>query len=110
MELNVFTSKHGTRVVTASQLHSALQLPTHHYGRNVRRWLKDVYELSDGIRRPEILRDFGSRPRPADPIEDYYFTLELAKLIALRTNSKHKIKVAHFLDRESKAAGQLCLF
>jgi len=110
MDLNIIVSKHGTQVVTATQLHMALQLPTHHYARNLRRWLKDVYEFPDGIRRAEALRDFARRPRPGEPIEDYYLSIDLAKLIALRTNSKEKVKVAKYLDRMSKRAEQLSLF
>ncbi len=110
MHLEVIVSKQGTRVVTASQLHTVLALPAHHYGRNVRRWLKDVYEFSDGIRRPEALRDFARRPRPDEPLEDYYLTLELAKLAALRTNSKQKAKVARQLGLLGAKAEQLSLF
>lgn len=98
MELEVLESRHGTKVVTASNLHQALKLPAHHYSANVRKWLKDLYEFQDGIRRPHSLRDFAKRPRPGDPIEDFYITLELAKLIALRTNSKQKLKYARLLE------------
>lgn len=110
MDINVIVSKHGTQVVTATQLHMALQLPTPHYPRNLRRWLKDAYEFSDGIRRAEALRDFARRPRPGEPIEDYYLSVDLAKLIALRTNSKEKVKVAKYLEQKSKRAEQLSLF
>ena len=98
MQLEVLESKHGTKVVTASNLHAALSLPVRQYGALVRRWLKDAYELSDGIRRPQPYRDFAKRPRPGEPIEDFFLTLELAKLIALRTNSKDKLKYARLLD------------
>ncbi len=99
MQLNVLTSKKGTKVVTATNLHLALGLPNHHYGLNVRRWLRDTYELPDGIRRPEPLRDFARRPMPDQPlIEDYYLTLDLAKQIALQSKSKEKVKFARFLS------------
>ena len=98
MELEIFESKKGTKVVTASNLHLALGLANHQYGFNTRRWLRDAYEFSDGIRRPETLRDFSTRSRPGQPVDDYYLTLELAKLIALRTNSKEKLKYARFLS------------
>ena len=109
MELEVFESKKGTKVVTASSLHAALKLPVRQYGAMVRRWIKDVYEFSDGIRRPQPYRDFAKRPRPADPIEDFFLTLELAKLIALRSNSKNKLKFAKLLDVVAHN-GQLNLF
>jgi hypothetical protein len=98
MKLEVFESKHGTKVVTASNLHAALKLPIRQYGAQVRRWLRDAYEFADGIRRPQPYRDFAKRPRPGEPIEDFFLTLELAKLIALRTNSKDKLKYARLLD------------
>ena len=68
MKLEVFESKHGTKVVTASNLHAALKLPTRQYGALVRRWLRDAYEFADGIRRPQPYRDFAKRPRPGEPI------------------------------------------
>ena len=109
MKLEVFESKHGTKVVTASNLHAALKLPTRQYGALVRRWLRDAYEFADGIRRPQPYRDFAKRPRPGEPIEDFFLTLELAKLIALRTNSKDKLKFARLLDTFLHN-GQMSLF
>ncbi len=85
-------------MVTATNLHAVLQLPVRQYGAQIRKWLRDVYEFEDGIRRPQMYRDYAKRPRPGEPIEDYYLTLELAKLIALRTNSKSKLKYARLLD------------
>ena len=109
MELEVLESKHGTKVVTASNLHRVLGLPAHHYSSNARKWLKEPYEFRDGIRRPQPLRDFAKRPRPGEPIEDFFLTLELAKLIALRTNSKQKLKYARLLDLFENN-GQMNLF
>lgn len=110
MELEVLQSRKGTKVVSATSLHTALRLPTHHYGTSVRRWLRDLYEFGDGgIRKPQPLRDFAKRPRPGEPIEDFYLTLELAKLIALRTNSKVKLKYARILDAVAHN-GQMNLF
>lgn len=96
-------------MVTAANLHAALRLPVRQYGALVRRWLKDVYQFDDGIRRPQLYRDFARRPRPGEPIEDFYVTLELAKLIALRTNSKEKMKYARLLDTFAHN-GQMSLF
>lgn len=109
MELEIFESKKGTKVVTASSLHAALKLPVRQYGTQVRRWVRDIYEFPDGIRRPQPYRDFAKRPRPGDPIEDFFITLELAKLIALRSNSKNKLKYARLLDTVANN-GQLNLF
>jgi hypothetical protein len=108
-QLEVFESKKGTKVVAASNLHASLKLPVRQYGAQIRRWLKDVYEFGDGIRRPQAYRDYAKRPRPGEPLEDFYLTLELAKLIALRTNSKEKLKYARLLDVFANN-GQMNLF
>ena len=109
MELEVLESKHGTKVITASNLHQVLRLPAHHYSANARKWMKDLYEFREGIRRPQPLRDFARRPRPGEPMEDFYLTLELAKLIVLRSNSKQKLKYARLLDLVAHN-GQMNLF
>lgn len=110
MELEILQSKKGTKVVAASNLHHVLKLPSAQYSANLRRWLKDLYEFSDGgIRKPQSLRDFARRPRPGEPFEDFYLTLELAKLIALRTHSKVKLKYARLLDAVAHN-GQMNLF
>jgi hypothetical protein len=109
MELAIFESKHGTKVVTATNLYQVLRLPASQYGVMVRRWVRDWYEFKDGIRRPQPLRDFAKRPRPGEPIEDFFITLEFAKLIVLRTNSKDKLKYAKLLDTAAKN-GQMDLF
>jgi hypothetical protein len=109
MQLEVLESKKGTKVVTATNLHAALKLPVRQYGAQVRRWLRDAYELSDGIRRPQPYRDFAKRPRPGEPIEDFYLTLELAKSITLRSNSKDKLKFARLLELYQNN-GQMSLF
>lgn len=109
MDLLIFESKYGTKVVAVSNLYETLKLPTAQYGTQVRKWLKDLYEFREGIRRPQPLRDFAKRPRPGEPVEDFFITLELAKLIALRTNSKQKLKYARLLDLASQN-GQMDLF
>jgi hypothetical protein len=110
MPLEILESKKGTKVVTASNLHAALRLPVRQYGAQVRRWLRDAYEFGDGgIRRPQMYRDYAKRPRPGEPLEDFFLTLELAKLIALRSNSKEKMKFARLLDAIAHN-GQLSLF
>jgi hypothetical protein len=110
MELEVLQSRKGTKVVAATNLYEVLQLPRQQYGTHVRRWLRDLYEFGDGgIRKPQPLRDFAKRPRPGEPIEDFYLTLELAKLIALRTTSKVKLRYARLLDAADHN-GQMNLF
>ncbi|MBU6342932.1 MAG: hypothetical protein KGS48_15670 [Bacteroidetes bacterium] len=109
MPLEVYESKKGTKVVAASNLFSALKLPVRQYGSLVRKWLRDAYEFQDGIRKPQIYRDYAKRPRPGEPLEDFYLTLELAKLIALRSNCKEKLKYARLLDVYAQN-GQMDLF
>lgn len=104
MELQVFISKKGTRVVLATDLHQALQLSDHHYATNIRRWLQDVYQFRDGsIRRPEKLRDYARRPdREGGLLDDYYLSVELAKHISLNSRSKVKQKYANWLLRQEQ--------
>ena len=97
MKLEVFISKKGTKVVKATSLHAALQLPNEQYGKNVRKWLKEVYEFEDGIRRPSPLRDFAKKPSSNPVVDEYYLTVRLAKHIALNSNSKVKQKFANQL-------------
>ncbi|MEN0003029.1 MAG: hypothetical protein AAF798_02755 [Bacteroidota bacterium] len=98
MDLQVFISKKGTKVVKATDLHQALQLTDHHYPANVRKWLNDVYEFRDGIRKPLRMQDFAPR-KAKEPtvIKDYYLSIELAKMIALNSRSKVKQKYAKSL-------------
>jgi hypothetical protein len=106
MDITVYTSKKGTKVVTSTDLHQALELSNHHYGLNVRRWLKDVYQFQDGIRRPLVNKDYAPRKvKDGTLIEDYYFSLELAKLIALQSRSKSKLKFARQLSEWELAEG-----
>jgi phage anti-repressor protein len=109
MKLEILESKRGTKVVTASNLYAALGLSNRQYGALVRKWFRDVFEFQDGIRRPQMYRDYAKRPRPGEPLEDFYLTLELAKLVALRTNSKDKLKFARLLEACAQN-GQMNLF
>lgn len=109
MELEILESKRGSKVITATNLHNVLGLPVRQYGTQVRKWLRDIYELSDGLRRPQMYRDYAKRPRAGEPIEDFYLTLELAKHIALRSSSRNKLKCARLLDLYANN-GQLNLF
>lgn len=97
MELNIITSKKGTKVVTATNLHKVLGLPAHHYLRNVIKWVNDVYAFNDDVRKPEELRDFSIRKFEVSKLRDYFLTIEMARLIALTTNSAVKEDVARCL-------------
>ncbi len=95
MDLQVLISKKGTKVVTATNLHAVLELPSHHYSANVKRWLREVYEFRDGIRRPASHKDYALRRiEDAPAVTDYYLSVELAKQVALRSKSKQKQKYA----------------
>lgn len=99
MELQILISKKGTKVVTASNLHQALQLLDHHYSMNVKKWMSDIFEFSDGIRKPVKMQDYAPRPiKDAPLIEDYFLSVEFAKLIVLRSKSKVKLKYAKWLQ------------
>jgi phage anti-repressor protein len=97
MELQIFISKKGTKVVTASNLHVVLGLSNQHYAANVKKWLSDVYEFRDGIRRPEGMKDYAKRPTQDSLLDDYYLSVELAKMITLNSKSKVKQKFATWL-------------
>jgi hypothetical protein len=105
----VLISKKGTKVITSSDLYLSLRLPSQHYGTTVRKWLKDLYEFGGEFRKAELMRDFARRQRPGEPVEDFYLTLELARLIAVRSQSKEKVKIAKYLTMREKS-GQLELF
>ncbi len=103
MELEVFVSKKGTKVVTASNLHQVLELPKSQYAANLRKWLSDVYEFRDGIRKPRKMKDYAERRCSSKLLDDYYLTVELAKLITLNSRSKKKQKYArHLLQLEDQ--------
>ncbi|MCB0568576.1 MAG: hypothetical protein KDC66_02380 [Phaeodactylibacter sp.] len=98
MELQVYVSKKGTKVVAATNLHQALELADHHYAANVKSWLTDIYAFKDGIRRPVKMQDYAPRNTPGNTLlKDYYFTVEMAKLIALHSKSKAKLKHAKWM-------------
>ncbi|MCB9282891.1 MAG: hypothetical protein H6563_02365 [Lewinellaceae bacterium] len=97
MELQVLVSKKGTKVVRASELYQVLELPSAQYTRNVKKWLNDVYEFRDGIRKPVKMQDFAGRSTGDPLMEDYYFSIELAKLITLNSHSRVKQKYARYL-------------
>lgn len=97
MELQILVSKKGTKVVLASSLHSALGLPNKQYAANIRHWLSDIYQFHDGIRKPEHFKDFARRQSKELVVDDYYLSIEFAKLITLASKSKVKLKYATWL-------------
>ncbi len=95
MDLQILVSKKGTKVVKASNLYLALGLPNKQYTANLRRWLHDVYEFRDSIRKPAAMKDYALRPKHAGDdreklVDDYYLSIEFAKLVTLSSNSKSK--------------------
>lgn len=94
MKPEILVSKKGTKVVIATDLYQSLELPSHHYGATVKKWLEDVYEFSDGIRQPEPMKDYANRPAQENLFKDYYLSVELAKRITLNSRSRHKQKIA----------------
>lgn len=111
MDLQVLTSSKGTKVVTASNLHAVLQLADHHYSMNIRKWLDEIYQFRDGIRKPVKMRDYAPRKFKDNPIfKDFYLSVEVAKLITLSSKSKVKQKYARYLlevEREEEGTDQL---
>jgi len=104
MELQILVSKKGTKVVTATNLHQALQLLDHHYSMNIKKWLTDIFDFRDDIRKPVKMQDYAPRQiKDAPLVEDYYLSVEFAKLIALRSKSKVKLKYAKWLQSHVEA-------
>ena len=99
MELQILISKKGTKVITATNLYAALQLPEEHYGTTLKKWLTEVYELQDEIRKPVRMKDYAKKKIAGAPIiKDYYLSIELAKMITLYSKSKVKVKYARWLN------------
>jgi len=95
MELQILTSKKGTKVVIATELYTCLELPPQHYGTKIRRWLEDLYEFRDGIHRPVKLQNYAPRSVEGNAVlEDYFLSVELARHICMRSRSKVKKKIA----------------
>ena len=95
MNIQILISKKGTQVVTATNLHDVLDLPLHKYNSNIKRWVSDIYAFKDDVRKPEIMHDYALRSSKGKR-EDYYISLELAKLITLNSNSLIKAELAKY--------------
>jgi phage anti-repressor protein len=106
MNLTVYVSKKGTRVVRAMELYQALDLPAAQYPRQIKRWINDHYEFSDGIRKPVRMQDYAKRPLRDQVVDDYFLSVEMGKMIALRSSSKHKLKFAQYLSTFEDQAGR----
>lgn len=107
MELAILTSKKGTRVLKSTHLHRALGFRDDHYQDNVKRWISDVYQFSDGIRKPAAMTDFARAKRDQDDlVKEYYFSIEFARLITLASRSRNKQPLANKLIREEEAYPQ----
>lgn len=107
MKLQILISKKGTKVITASNLYTALELSESQYNIILPKWIDDFYDFEEGIRKPIRLQDYAKRKIADNPIlKDYYLSIELAKKIALRSKSKVKQKISKQLhkvqSRESK--------
>lgn len=90
-------SKKGTKAVTATNLFQVLELPKAQYAKTVKSWLQDIYQFADGIRRPLRNEDFSRRSLKNSVVDDYYLTVELAKMITLNSRSRVKQKYAKHL-------------
>lgn len=110
MELQILVSRKGTKVVLASALYLELQLPKANYQKALRRWIKDCYSFSDGIRQAEPLKDFAKRKGQPSLLEDYYLSLEFARHIALATRSRKKMQVARWLLGMERDVPQMVRF
>lgn len=107
MDLQILTSKKGTRVIKSTHLHRALGLKDEHYAEHIKRWLSDIYHFHDGIRKPEAMTDFArAKARTDNLLKEYYFSLEMARLATLHSRSKVKEAVANKLAREEAAYPQ----
>lgn len=107
MDLPILTSKKGTKVIKSTQLHRALGLNDGHYQSNVKRWISDIYQFSEEIRKPAGMTDYALAKRSsAALVKEYYLSLEFARLIALSSRSKVKRAVANKLAREESAYPQ----
>ena len=102
MDIQILISKKGTQVVTATNLHDVLDLPLHKYNGNIKKWFCDIYAFQDDVRKPEVMHDYALRSLKGKR-EDYYISLELAKLITLNSTSLVKAEVAkYFLSLEQR--------
>ena len=102
MDIQILISKKGTPVVIASQLHRALGLKDEQFPNHCKKWLADLYQFEDDIRKPSKMKDFAERKIKDSIISDYYFGVEFAKLVSLNVNSKQKKKVSFFLNAFQK--------
>lgn len=102
MDLSIFQSSKGTKVVLASNLYEVLQLPVHLYNSQIKNWLSDVYNFEDEIRPAQLLKDYSEKKNQLSKRKDYYLSLELAGMITLRSQSPVKLKLARLIHKWQK--------
>lgn len=91
----------------AFHLHQALGISKDYFPKDVKRWIRDLYQFADGIRHPERYKDFAKREAKEDQmVDDYYLSVELAKLVVLNSRSKHKLKYAKYLASQESSLEQ----
>lgn len=106
MDIQVLISKKGTAVVIASHLHRALGLKPEQFPNHCKKWLADLYEFDDHLRKPTKMKDFAERRLKDSIVPDYYLGIDLAKQITLRSNSKEKKKLIQYLNAFLKKYNQ----
>ena len=106
MDIQVLISKKGTAVVIASHLHRALGLKAGQFPNHCKKWLADLYEFDDHLRKPTKMKDFAERRLKDSIVPDYYLGIELAKQITLRSTSKEKKKLIQYLNAFLKKHNQ----
>ncbi len=95
MAIEFLISKKGTKVVKARQVYEHLEMGGISFSKLMTGWLSDIYDFRDGIRKPEINRDYGIRKNGTS---DYYMTLEFAYKAVLRTGARNKLKLARMIN------------
>ena len=98
MLIQILISKKGTKVVTASQLHEALELEETLFQKDTSSWISNIYSFKDGIRSPRRMKDYAERKLEDCPVKDYYLSVELAKFISLNSQSRKRKKLAMCLS------------
>lgn len=98
MDLFIYISKKGMKVVVVIELYQVLQFIDYYYVINVKWWIMDIYEFWDDICWLEKFCDFVNWKIKGNLIlKDYYLIVELAKFICLLFKSKVKLKYVKLL-------------
>lgn len=108
MKPEFLVSKKGTVVITASQLWVLMGGKEELFESAVSRWLSDVYEFDEVIRKPLRNTDYGLRKSAEEEgskVEDYYLTLAFAKQIVLRYAIKNKLELSKRIKAKEIKSG-----